>query len=312
MTATTPILERAPFGAILQDIGRRHDDAVVLIGDLGRYVDVEAFAQAFPARFLQMGMSEANIVGTASGLAKTNLMPIVVTYGVFITRRAYDQVAMALTTGPTRAALVGFMPGITAPFRATHQAIDDIALMRALPNMTVVDPADAIDLEGALDAACALDRPLYVRGYRGVQPPLAGRQAGGFALGASVELSAVGDVAFVSSGLASQWVVEAAAELSSRGVTSAHLHVPTVKPLDEEGIVEFCARHRVVVCVENHSTIGGLGEAVAATLAEQGIGARIIRAGVRDAWPPSGALPYIRGQLGLDAAGLADLAETTR
>ncbi|MDO8209601.1 transketolase family protein [Conexibacter sp. CPCC 206217] len=308
-TAAGPVA----FGDSLLRRGREDDRIVVLIGDLGRYVDVGAFGQAFPDRLLQMGMSEANIIGAAAGLAKSGLLPIVVTYGVFIARRAYDQVAMSLATGPTRVALVGCMPGISTPFRATHQAIDDVALMRAVPTMTVVDPADAVDLHGALRAAGEADGPLYVRAYRGSQPALS-RPRGDerFALGRAVELEPEGEVAFLSSGLATQWVIEARAELHARGVESAHLHVPTIKPLDHEAVGAFCERHRVVVTVENASTVGGLGEAVAGVAAGGGLGTRVVRTGVPDVWPPSGRLPYIREQLGLDAAGLAALALDTR
>ncbi len=301
------------FGDSLLRFGQENDEVVALIGDLGRYVDVDAFGRAFPYRLLQMGMSEANMIGAASGLAKTGLMPVVVTYGVFITRRAYDQVAMGLTTGPTRAALVGFMPGISTPFRATHQAIDDVALMRALPSMTVVDPADAVDLHGALYAAGESDGPVYIRAYRGIQPPLSRRaHDDAFVLGRAVELASEGDVAFVSSGLATQWVVEARGALGSQGAESAHLHVPTIKPLDQEAVGAFCERHRSVVVVENASTLGGLGEAVAGIVAGHGVGTRVVRMGVPDVWPPSGRIQYIREQLGLDARGLADVALRTR
>src|SRR5919197_3305916 len=125
------------------------------------------FAEAYPERFLQVGMAEANMMGVAGGLAKTGLLPFAVTYGVFATRRAYDQLAMALATGASRGVVVAFLPGITTPFRATHQAIDDLALMRALPGMTVVDPADATELAAALEFAVAQSGPVYIRGLRG-------------------------------------------------------------------------------------------------------------------------------------------------
>ncbi len=133
MTAATLVEVDAPFATALVDLGQRRDDVVVLSADLSKYTDVLPFAEAFPDRFFQVGMAEANMMGVAGGLAKTGRLPIAVTYGVFATRRAYDQVAMAMATGPSRGIVVAFLPGVTTPFKATHQAIDDLALMRALP-----------------------------------------------------------------------------------------------------------------------------------------------------------------------------------
>jgi transketolase len=296
-----------PFGRALAELGARREDVVVLVADLGRYVETGDFAERFPERYLQMGMSEQNLIGVAAGMAKAGLHPVVVTYGVFITRRAYDQVAMALCTGPTPATLVGFMPGITTPFRATHQAVDDIALMRALPEMTVVDPGDAFDLQGALMAASTHSGPVYIRAFRGQQRPLPRSPEAaedGFQLGATTVLQDRGEVGFVSSGLGSQWATEAVAELAMRGITTAHLHVPTVKPLDRAAVLGFCTARTAVVCVENHSEVGGLHAAVAGAAAAEGLGVPVRCAGVPDVWPPAGSVAYIRRQLGLDVNGL--------
>src|SRR5581483_2077039 len=162
-----PVVRQAPFGEALVALGTQRPDVVVLSADLGKYTDVAPFADAFPDRFFQIGMAEANMMGVAGGLAKVGLLPFAVTYGVFATRRAYDQIAMALATGPSRGIVTAFLPGITTPFRATHQAIDDLALMRALPGMTVLDPADATELAAAVRAAADHDGPVYMRGLRG-------------------------------------------------------------------------------------------------------------------------------------------------
>src|SRR5215218_8109256 len=156
--AAVPPQVEAPFATALVELGRRRDDVVVLSADLSKYTDVLPFAETFP-----VGMAEANMMGIAGGLAKTGRLPIAVTYGVFATRRAYDQVAMALCTGPSRGIVVAFLPGITTPFKATHQAIDDLALMRALAGMTVIDPTDATELAAALDFAVAASGPVYIR-----------------------------------------------------------------------------------------------------------------------------------------------------
>jgi transketolase len=302
MTTTTSREQvDAPFAIALSQLGRRRADVVVLSADLSKYTDVLPFAEEFPDRFFQMGMAEANMMGAAGGLAKTGFLPIAVTYGVFATRRAYDQVAMALATGPSRAIIVAFLPGITTPFRATHQAIDDIALMRALPGMTVIDPADATELAAALELAVELAGPVYIRGLRGTVARLFEPEA--FTLAAR-ELLTGGDIGLISSGLGCEWALEAAEQLDGR---ASLLHVPVLKPINVDAVCEYCARFDVVTTVENHSILGGLGTAVSETVAEHGLKTRVQRLGVPDRWAPAGSLEHIRRELSLDAAGIASV-----
>ena len=295
----------APFGAALLQAGRERPEVVALCADLSRYTDVLPFAEAFPDRFVQAGMAEANMMGMAGGLAKAGMLPVPVTYGVFATRRAYDQVAMALATGASRGIVVAFLPGVTTPFKATHQAIDDLALMRALPGMTVIDPVDATDLAAAFAAAVDHDGPVYLRGLRGTVEQLLDPAAYRFELGAVVPLRQGGDVGIVGTGLGTRWALEAAAVLAEQGVEAAVLHVPTLKPVDDDALAAWCAGHRVVVSIENHTVIGGIGSVVAEALAEHGTGTRLRRLGVPDRWADAGSLDYIRGRLGLDAASIA-------
>jgi transketolase len=207
---------------------------------------------------------------------------------------------MALATGPSRGIVVAFLPGITTPFKATHQAIDDIALMRALAGMTVVDPADATEVAAALEFAVAADGPVYIRGLRGSVTKLF--DGDGFALRARVVADG-GEAAIIATGLATQWALEACDLLE--GAASV-LHVPVVKPLPAEVVVEFASRFERVTTIENHSTVGGLGSAVAEALAEAGAAVRLQRLGVPDRWAPAGSLDHIRRELQLDAAGIAE------
>ena len=298
--AAAPPQVDAPFATALVELGRRRDDVVVLSADLSKYTDVLPFAEAFPDRFFQVGMAEANMMGIAGGLAKTGRLPIAVTYGVFATRRAYDQVAMALCTGPSRGIVVAFLPGITTPFKATHQAIDDLALMRALAGMIVIDPTDATELAAALDFAVAASGPVYIRGLRGTVPRLF--DADGFGL-REREVAAGGEIAVVSTGLGTQWVLEAAELLHGR---ASILHVPVLKPFPADAVASFASHFDAVTTVENHSIIGGLGSAVAEALSEHGVGARLRRLGVPDRWAPAGSVDHIRRELGLDARGIAE------
>lgn len=297
----------APFADALVQLGRKRKNLVVLSADLSKYTDVAPFAAAFPERFFQVGMAEQNMIGIAGGLAKCDLVPVAVTYCVFATRRAGDQIQMALSTGGRSAVVAAFLPGITTPFRASHQGTDDLAIMRAVPGMTVLDPMDATELEAALAAAVERGGPVYLRGLRGsvtrvLDPPI------DFDIGRCRLLREGGDVAFIGTGLGSVWALEASELLSARRIQAAVLHTASLKPFDGDGVAEFAAGYRSVVTVENHSVVGGLGSAVAEALAERGVGSRLVRRGVPDRWGVAGPVDYVRAALGLDAAALADEA----
>jgi transketolase len=296
----------APFAEALLAAGTRRDDLVVLSADLSKYTDLVPFLERYPQRFVQMGMAEANMMGTAGGIAKAGFRPVAVTYGVFATRRSYDQVAMALATGPTPSTIMAFLPGITTPFRATHQAIDDLALMRALPGMTVIDPLDATELAASFTATLDSDGPVYIRGLRGRVDRLLDPAAYRFSVGAVHELRVGhGTVGLVGTGIGTQWALSAASALVDEGVAVAVLHVPTLKPLDGDAIADWCRRRSAVITVENHSIVGGLGSAVAEALAERASAVRLRRLGVPDRWADAGSLEYVRARLGLDSGGIA-------
>jgi transketolase len=307
-------LVSAPFATAMVDVGRERPDVVVISADLSKYTDVAPFARAFPDRFFQVGMAEQNMMGIAGGLAKTGFTPVAVTYAVFATRRAGEQVQMALATGSRTAVVAAFLPGLTTPFRATHQATDDLAIMRAVPGMTVIDPMDATELAAAVRAAVSAGGPVYLRAQRGDVPELITPPAD-FEIGRTRLLrdgDGGGDAGLIGTGLGSQWALEAADLLAGRGLRAAVLHVPTLKPLDHEAIAAFAARFPAVTTVENHSVIGALGSAVCEAVAGTGLPCRVIRRGVPDRWAPAGPLDYLRRSLGLDAESLADaVAEST-
>jgi transketolase len=297
--------EQAPFAGALLAAAEEHPELVVLSADLSKYTDILPFAERHPERFFQVGMAEQNMMGIAGGLAKSGFLPVAVTYGVFATRRAFEQMAMAFSTGPSRAIVVAFLPGITTPFRATHQATDDLALARAIPGMAVIDPGDATELAGALHAAVEHDGPVYMRGLRGRVARLFDPAETAFRLGEARLVRGGGAVGVITTGIAAEWVADALEDAQLRGVDAGWLHVPTIKPLDADAVAGFCARFRAVLTIENHSTIGGLGSAVAEVIAGRGVGCRLRPLGVPDRWAPAGSLPYVRGRLGLDREALA-------
>ncbi len=304
--STAPLVD-APFASAIVELGRVRPELVVLSADLSKYTDVAPFAATFPERFFQVGMAEQNMMGIAGGLAKTGLLPVAVTYCVFATRRAGDQIQMALSTGHHTAVIAAFLPGITTPFRASHQGNDDLAIMRAVPGMTVIDPMDATELAAALHAAINIPGPVYLRGLRGqvpaiLEPPLE------FTIGATRLLRDGSALGFIGTGLGTGWALEAAQLLGATGIGAAVLHVPTLKPFDPGAVVDFARQFRSVVTLENHSIIGGLGSAVCEAVAEAGVACKVSRQGVRDSWAEAGPLDYLRARLGLDAASLAKLA----
>ena len=289
---TTGITMQAPFGEALLSLGRARDDVVVLSADLSKYTDLTPFRKEFPERFVQVGMAEQNMFGIA---------------GVFATRRAFDQVAMALATGKTGPAIVvAFLPGITTPFRATHQATEDLALMREIPRMVVIDPADSTEQDAALAAAAKHDGPVYMRGLRGLVDQIFDPKDFEFRIGQANLLRHGTDGLIVGTGLGTSWALDAQNELARQGMNFSVLHVPTLKPIDVSAILAMASRHRTIFTVENHSTIGGLASAVSEVVTSEGLGVTVVPMGVPDVWAPAGSMDFVRSELGLTAGAIAD------
>ena len=307
MPATsTGISRQAPFGDALLALGQSRDDVVVLSADLSKYTDLTPFRTQFPERFIQVGMAEQNMFGIAGGLAKSGFLPIAVTYGVFATRRAFDQVAMALATGKTGPSIVvAFLPGITTPFRATHQATEDLALMREIPRMVVIDPADATEQDAALAAAARQDGPVYMRGLRGLVDQILEPQDFEFRIGQASLLCHGPDGLIVGTGLGTSWALEAQSELAVQGMNYSILHVPTLKPIDRSAILAMATGHRTIFTVENHSILGGLASAVSEVVTSEGLGVRVVPMGVPDAWAPAGSIDFVRSELDLTGVAIA-------
>ncbi|MBW2524315.1 MAG: transketolase [Deltaproteobacteria bacterium] len=275
-------------------------EVVVLSADLTSSCEADGFREAYPQRFFTLGMAEQNLMGFAAGLAREGFRPFVHTFAVFVTRRPFDQVAMSIAYPNLPVRLLGFLPGITTPGGVTHQAIDDVALMRAMPNMTVVECADATEVESVLDVADAVRGPVYVRMLRGAVPRL-------FEPSAPLELDRVRmlrrgkDVALVSSGICTEPVMQVARALEACGVDAAHVHVSTLEPLADPALMEVLSGVRSgVVTVENHLTNGGLGSAVAERMAEAGVGVPLIRLGLRRTYAHGASRGHLMREYGLD------------
>lgn len=295
----------APFGHALVRLAAARPEIVGLTADLAKYTDLHVFANAYPDRFYQMGMAEQLLLGAAAGFAREGFIPFATTYGVFASRRAYDFLYMAIAEDRLPVKLVCALPGLTTGYGPSHQATDDLAIFRAVPGLAIVDPCDALEIEQATAAIAAHEGPVYMRLLRGKVPLLLDEYEGRFELGKARLLRDGRDVLFVSSGLLTMRVLEAAAALAADGVDAAVLHVATIKPLDLQRIAAEAARGgRLVVVAENHSIIGGLGEAVASGLMERGVACTLRRIGLPDAYLDAGALPTLHERYGISAAAI--------
>jgi transketolase len=300
-------VKAAPFGKALVELGAQRPEVVGMTADLAKYTDVHLFAQAYPERFHQMGMAEQLLLAAAGGMAKEGLVPFATTYAVFGTRRAYDFIHQVIAEENLNVKMCFALPGLTTGYGPSHQATEDIAMMRGIPGLTIVDPCDALDIEQAVPQIAAHKGPVYMRLLRGNVPLVLDEYDYKFELGKAGMLRDGNDVLVISSGFMTMRALEVAQDLAADKVGVAVLHCPTIKPLDEAAIVEAVRyRHRLVVVAENHSVIGGLGESVASALLRHRVQpAGFELAGLPDAFLDAGALPTLHERYGISREALA-------
>ena len=296
----------APFGHALAALAEQRQDIVGLSADLSKYTDLHIFAKAHPDRFYQMGMAEQLLMSAAAGMAREGFTPFATTYAVFASRRAYDFICMAIAEENLNVKIVCALPGLTTGYGPSHQATDDLAIMRAMPNLMIVDPCDALEIEQAVPAIAAHQGPVYMRLLRGNVPLVLDRYDYRFQLGKAQVVRGGRDVLVIASGLMTMRALEAAEQLHKDGVDVSVLHVPTIKPLDEATILAEARKPgRVVVTAENHSIVGGLGEAVAAVLLRNGVTPTFRQIALPDAFLDAGALPTLHDRYGISTEAVA-------
>ncbi|MGH3280969.1 MAG: transketolase family protein, partial [Trebonia sp.] len=256
-----------PYGRALVDLALARPEVLCLTGDLTRQTEVDLFQERIPGRFIHGGMAEANMISMAGALARRGFLPFVHTFGVFATRRPLDQIVNSVAYPNLPVRVVGFMPGVSSPGGPSHQAIDDVALMRAVPNMTVVDVADATQIRKALPSIVDVPGPVYLRLMRG-EIPVMFEDDHEFSLSQAQPLTEGSDLAVIASGMMLPAALSAAGTLGAAGVSVSVLNVPVIKPLDTETVIATASGVSAVITAENHSVIGGLGSAVAEALAE--------------------------------------------
>ncbi|HWR73184.1 MAG TPA: transketolase C-terminal domain-containing protein [Nitrospirota bacterium] len=282
-------------------------EVLVLSADLTSSTGIDLFRETYPDRFLSMGIAEQNMLSWASGLAREGFVPFVHTFAVFIYRRAYDQIAMSVAYSNLRVRMIGFLPGITTPGGATHQAIEDVAIMRALPNMTVLECGDATEVESVLDVVEKINGPVYVRMLRGEIPRLFVTP---MEFGKSRVLSEGDDVTVLSSGIMTEEAMRAVQALRKRGLSIQHMHISTLKPFKDEAVMSAIARSKHgVITMENHTIVGGLGSIIAEQMAERGMDRKLVRIGLRDTFAHGASKNYLLKKYRMDAMALISEVE---
>ncbi len=300
-------VKAAPFGKALVEYAADKPEIVGLTADLAKYTDLHLFAQAYPERFFQMGMAEQLLMAAAGGMAKEGLIPFATTYAAFATRRAFDFIHQVIAEENLNVKICCALPGLTTGYGPSHAAIEDIAMMRGVPGLTIVDPCDALDIEQAVPQIAQHKGPVYMRLLRGQVPLVLDEYDYSFELGKAKPLRDGADVLVISSGFMTMRALEAGKDLQADKIGVAVLHCPTIKPLDEATIVAAVkARPRLVVVAENHSVVGGLGEAIASALLRHRVQpAGFQLAGLPDAFLDAGALPTLHERYGISREALA-------
>ena len=298
----------APFGHALVELAGTRPDIIGLSADLSKYTDLHIFAQAYPERFYQMGMAEQLLMSAAAGLAREGFTPFATTYAVFAARRAYDFICLAIAEENLNVKIACALPGLTTGYGPSHQATEDVAIFRGMPNMTILDPCDAHEIEQVVPAMVSHQGPVYLRLLRGNVPLVLDEYGYRFEWGKAKTIRDGGDVLVISSGLMTMRALEVAEALREDRIDVAVLHVPTIKPLDAATILAEARRGgRLVVVAENHSVIGGLGEAVAGLLMRDGTlpdrGFRQV--GLPDEFLDAGALPTLHDRYGISTEAMA-------
>ena len=299
---------RSGFGAGLVLAGRENPDVVALAADLKGSLKMDAFAEEFPERFIECGIAESNMVGVAAGLAVTGKVPFCGSFAEFITGRVYDQIRQEISYGNTNVKLASSHAGITlGEDGATHQTMEDLALMRALPGMTVLVPCDYNQTVQATLAAARHKGPVYLRFGR---PSVANftNPDEAFEIGKVYKLNPGSDVTLIATGHLVWEALQAAEALEAEGISAEVLNVATIKPLDVNAVIESAAKTGAVVVAEEHNAFGGLGEAVASALAaSKPVPAEFVNGG--DRFGQSGTPAELMKAYGLDAAHIAEAAK---
>lgn len=302
------IATRDAYGEALVALGKENNQVVVLDADLSKSTKTNDFKKVYPERFFNMGIAEQNMLGVAAGLAAAGKIPFASSFAVFAVGRAYDQIRNSIAYPKLNVKIAATHAGLTVgEDGGSHQMLEDIALMRAVPNMTVLVPADGEETKQAVMAAAEYDGPVYIRLGRPKVPVLFTENYR-FAIGKGVVLKDGNDVALIATGIMVSKALEAAEQLAAEGIQAAVVNISTIKPLDEKLIVQMAEKAGAIVTCEEHNILGGLGSAVAETLVEK-CPVPMARVGVQDCFGQSGLPDQLLEKYGLTAEQIASKAK---
>jgi transketolase len=287
----------------------REDERIVCLGaDLSQPTQTDLFRDQIPDRFFMMGIQEANMVGAAGGMARAGDIPFCHSFCAFITRRVYDQVAMQVAYPNLPVKLVGFLPGLATELGPSHQAIDDVALMRALPNMVVLEPQGPEQVGAAVAAALNYPGPVYLRLMVDRSKTLDDTPLVPMDIGRGLTLRRGQDIALIAAGVMVREASLAADLLAERGISASVINMGCLKPIDDALVRQLGSTHRAILTIENHSKIGGLGAAVAEVIAENSLNVKFRMAAINDVFSDGASLRYLMERHGLNAASLCSTA----
>ncbi len=301
---------RDAYGEALLELGRTREDVVVLDADLSGSTKTKKFGKEFPKRFFNIGVSEQDLIGTASGLSLTGKLPFASTFAVFETGRAWEQIRQTVCYSRLNVKLVATHSGITVgEDGASHQAVEDVALMRVLPNMTVIVPADGNETRQVIHAVAAYNGPVYVRLGRSKIPQVM-PEGYSFKIGKAYTFHLGKDATIIAMGIMVSAALDAAEILKRDGLDVGVINMSTVKPLDTESVLKAAEKSKLIVTAEEHSIIGGLGSAVSEFLSEHHP-ARVVRIGIKDDFGCSGTSPELLNLYGLTPENIVKIIKDT-
>lgn len=294
------------YGEALVEAARKDPRIVCLTADLAAPTETDLFRDTFPDRFHQVGIAEANMIGLAGGMARSGEIPFVHSFCVFATKRCLDQITMQAAYPNLPVKIVGFLPGVSTLLGVSHQAIEDVAIMRAIPNMLVLEPAGPSQFAAAVQAALDHDGPVYLRMKRPETPPVGPITPEPMTKGKGQILRDGSDLTIIAAGMTVAEALRAADRLQAEGIHASVVNMASLKPIDAELIVERARATGAIVTAENHTMIGGLGSAVAEVVCDAGIGLPFRRVGLRDCFAEGGSTPYLFQKYGMDATAIAE------
>ena len=299
-----------PFGRTLADLGERYQNLVVVDADLQRATETDFFEDRFPERYFDAGVAEANMVGVATGLALSGKIAFCGTFACFMSQRVCDQVAISVAYCRANVKMVGIEAGLASGGNgASHQGMLDLAIMRAMPNMTVFVPGDATETRALMEYLMEHGGPVYMRAPRGKTPVIFDPDSYRFQPGQAVQLQDGHDLTIIACGLMLPRALEAVRDLAAEGVSVRLLNMSSIKPLDEQAIIQAAEETGCIVTAENHSVLGGLGGAVAEVVTSHRP-VPVIRVGIHDTFGEVGPVDWLAEKYGISAAHIAQAAKT--